>query len=232
MMAGPLVGGERGISGGFAVVGGIIVLVGTQWLLGKLLPESIASTIAWAALVAFGVAVWKFNQGMRRNDLLGSAAFGSRADVRALETGDGDLLIGRSAKSGRLLRYGGPAHLLTMAPTRSGKGVGTIIPNLLTLDRSVICIDPKGENARVTARARASKGEVWCLDPFEVSGQPPARYNPRYRLDPASLDLAEEAMTLADALVHDSAGQGGDAHWNEEAKALIAGLILYAVVHE
>lgn len=63
-MAGPLVGGERGISGGFAVVGGIIVLIGTQWLLGKLLPESVASTIAWAALVAFG----------------------SRADVRALET--------------------------------------------------------------------------------------------------------------------------------------------------
>src|SRR3546814_15199612 len=39
-------------------------------------------------------------------------------------------------------------------------------------------------------------------------------------------------MTLADARVHDSAGQGGEAHWNEEAKALIAGLILYGVVHE
>ncbi|CAH0357344.1 Conjugal transfer protein TraG [Sphingobium sp. CECT 9361] len=152
--------------------------------------------------------------------------------MRGLESGDGDLLIGRSAKSGKLLRYGGPAHLLTMAPTRSGKGVGTIIPNLLTLDRSVICIDPKGENARVTARARATKGKVWCLDPFEVSGHPPARYNPLDRLDPASLDLAEDAMTLADALVHDPAGQSGDAHWNEEAKALIAGLILYAVVHE
>ena len=173
MMAGPLVGGERGISDGFAVVGGIAVLIGTQWLLGKLLPESIASTIAWAALVAFGVAVWKLNQGVRRNTLLGSAAFGSRTDVRALETSDGDLLIGRSAKSGKLLRYGGPAHLLTMAPTRSGKGVGAIIPNLLTLDRSVICIDPKGENARVTAKARATKGQVWCLDPFEVSGHPP-----------------------------------------------------------
>ena len=96
----------------------------------------------------------------------------------------------------------------------------------------MICIDPKGENARVTARARATKGKVWCLDPFEVSGQPPARYNPLDRLDPASLDLAEDAMTLADALVHDPAGQGGEAHWNEEAKALIAGLILYAVVHE
>src|SRR3546814_5535807 len=85
-----------------------------------------------------------------------------------------------------------------MAPTRSGKGVGTIIPNLLTIDRSVICIDPKGENARVTARTRATKGKVWCLDPFGVSGQPAARYNPLDRLDPESLDLAEDAMTLAD----------------------------------
>jgi len=62
-----------------------------------------------------------------------------------------------------LLNCDGAAHLLTMAPTRSGKGVGTIIPNLLLLDRSVICIDPKDGNARVTARARAAKGKVWCL---------------------------------------------------------------------
>jgi type IV secretion system protein VirD4 len=96
----------------------------------------------------------------------------------------------------------------------------------------VICIGPKGENARVTARARAAKGKVWCLDPFGVSGQPPARYNPLDRLDPASLDLAEDANTLADALVHDAPGQSGEAHWNEEAKALIAGLILHTVVHE
>jgi type IV secretion system protein VirD4 len=62
-----------------------------------------------------------------------------------------------------------------MAPTRSGKGVGTIIPNLLLLDRSVICIAPKGENARVTARARATKGPVWCLDPFGALGQTPSK---------------------------------------------------------
>ena len=146
--------------------------------------------------------------------------------------GNGDLLIGRSIEGGKLLRYEGPAHLLTMAPTRSGKGVGTIIPNLLTLDRSVVCIDPKGENARVTARARAAKGEVWCLDPFGVSGRPTARYNPLAWLDPASPDLAEDAQTIADALVHDAPGQSGEAHWNEEAKALIAGVILHTVVHE
>ncbi|TWC97598.1 type IV secretory system conjugative DNA transfer family protein [Sphingobium sp. AEW010] len=232
MMAGPLVGGDRGIGWVRAIVGAFVLCLVVQYLVGKLLPEVLASVIAWGAFALVMVAVWRINSRAGRNELLGSARFGSRDDVRGLESGDGDLLIGRSAKSGKLLRYGGPAHLLTMAPTRSGKGVGTIIPNLLILDRSVICIDPKGENARVTARARAAKGKVWCLDPFEVSGQPPARYNPLDRLDPASLDLAEDAMTLADALVPDPAGQGGEAHWNEEAKALIAGLILYAVVHE
>src|SRR3546814_4994949 len=105
--------------------------------------------------------VWKYGFKGRRNALLGSAAFGGIDDVRALASNKGDLLIGRSFRTGKLLRYDGPAHLLTMAPTRSGKGVGTIIPNLLTIDRSVICIDPKGENARVTARTRATKGKVW-----------------------------------------------------------------------
>ena len=65
-----------------------------------------------------------------------------------------------------------------------------------------------------------------------MSGRTPARYNPLDRLDPTSLDLAEDANTLADALVHDAPGQSGEAHWNEEAKALIAGLILHVVTTE
>jgi type IV secretion system protein VirD4 len=58
------------------------------------------------------------------------------------------------------MRYAGPAHLLTIALTRSGKGVGAIILNLLLADRSILCIGPKGENARVTARARRRFGAV------------------------------------------------------------------------
>ena len=104
--------------------------------------------------------------------------------------------------------------------------------NLLTADRSVLCIDPKGENARITARARAKFGRVYVLDPFGVSGQPPAAFNPLAGLDPDGLDLAEDAALLADALVHDPPGQVGEAHWNEEAKALITGLILYVVCNE
>jgi type IV secretion system protein VirD4 len=161
----------------------------------------------------------------------GTARFATNKEITPLARPGAGLLIGRE-KSGKLLRYDGPAHLLTMAPTRTGKGVGTIIPNLLTADRSVICIDPKGENARITGRARQKFGPVHILDPFGVTGQTSAAFNPLDALDPDGLDVAEDASTLADALVHDEPGQAGDAHWNEEAKALIAGVILHIVAHE
>lgn len=93
-----------------------------------------------------------------------------------------------------------------MAPTRTGKGVGTIIPNLLTADRSVICIDPKGENAKIAGRARQQFGPVHILDPFGVTGTPSAAFNPLDALDPDGLDVAEDASTLADALVLDEPG--------------------------
>ena len=72
-----------------------------------------------------------------------------------------------------------------------------------TAERSVLCIDPKGENARVTYTARCRLGPVHVLDPFGVSGRPASAYNPLDRLDPHSPDLAEDAATIADALVHD-----------------------------
>ncbi len=56
-----------------------------------------------------------------------------------------------------------------------------------------------------------------------MSAQATARYNPLNWLDPTSLGLAEDANTLADALVHDAGGQSGEAHWDEEATGLIAG---------
>ncbi|NIJ18319.1 type IV secretory system conjugative DNA transfer family protein [Sphingobium vermicomposti] len=161
----------------------------------------------------------------------GSARFASDAEAKPLTQNEG-LLIGRDRKSGKLLRYAGPAHLLTIAPTRTGKGVGTIIPNLIDYPGSVVCIDPKGENARVTARQRGRFGPVHVLDPFGVTGQPSAAFNPLDRIDPNGLDLADDAMTLADALVYDAPGEAGEAHWNEEAKALIAGLILHIVASE
>ena len=161
----------------------------------------------------------------------GSARFSSKAERAALQRGDG-LLIGRDAETNRLLRYDGPAHLITLAPTRAGKGVGTIIPNLLTANRPMLVIDPKGENARITAAARQKFGAVQVLDPFGVTGLPGAAYNPLDRLTADSPDLGEDAAALAEALVMDPPGQVSEAHWNEEAKALLGGLIMFVTCHE
>jgi type IV secretion system protein VirD4 len=170
--------------------------------------------------------------GDKTGDTHGSARFATTKEIAPLTHANAGLLIGRDGKTGKLLRYNGPAHLLTMAPTRTGKGVGTIIPNLLTADRSVICIDPKGENARIAGRARRAFGPMHVLDPFGATSEPTAAFNPLDQLDPEGLDVAEDASTLADALVYDEPGMAGEAHWNEEAKALIAGIILHIAAHE
>ncbi len=227
----------------------LLIYVGAGYLIGSMVGRLVLIPVAAVAHVSHGlqtglsvaagllgifsaVGWWraKFGEFQIGGGVHGSAHFASPAQIKSSLGGAAGLIVGReNRKGGQLLRYAGQAHLLTIAPTRSGKGVGAIIPNLLTADRSVFCIDPKGENARVTARARSRFGQVYVLDPFDISGQPSAAFNPLAGLDPDSLDLAEDAALLADALVNDPPGQVGEAHWNEEAKALIAGLILYVV---
>ncbi|MFV1681981.1 type IV secretory system conjugative DNA transfer family protein [Phaeobacter sp. JH20_14] len=189
----------------------------------------------------FGFQYWRMASGADAyfgltGDSHGSARFANRKELKKLERGkgqeDGGLLIGRNPHTGRLLRYDGSAHLITLAPTRAGKGVGTVIPNLLVAERSVMVIDPKGENARIAGEARRRFGTVHVLDPFEVSGHPSAAYNPLDRLTPDSLDLGEDAASLTEALVMDPPGQVTEAHWNEEAKAILGGLIMFCVCHE
>ena len=226
------------------LITGLVLGLGVPLILGRLLglahDSHIYQTVMMlTAIVVILVALRALFQplilrygGPAGDATHGSARFATDRETRPLaQNGDG-LLIGRDRKNGRLLRYAGPSHLLTIAPTRTGKGVGTIIPNLLDYPGPVVCIDPKGENARITARHRAKFGPVHVLDPFGVTGLPGAAFNPLDRIDPAGLDLADDCMTLADALVYDAPGEAGEAHWNEEAKALISGLILSIVTSE
>jgi type IV secretion system protein VirD4 len=227
----------------FLIVG-LVLGLGMPLILGKLLGLPRDSLIYQAVMILAGLVVILVTLralfqplilrygGPDSDDTHGSARFATANETRALARADSGLLIGRDMKTRKLLRYPGPAHLLTIAPTRTGKGVGTIIPNLIDYPGPVVCIDPKGENAIVTARERARFGPVHVLDPFGITGLPSAAFNPLDRIDPAGLDLADEAMTLADALVYDAPGEAGEAHWNDEAKALIAGLILHIVASE
>ena len=117
-MAGPCIGGRRPISWRLAIVVAVVALFASNaWLKGIFGYGEIATDIPF---LLFGVILfftWRVNRNAanRQSELLGSARFGDRADVQKLEA-SGALLIGRSAKLGKLLRYDGAAHLLTMAP--------------------------------------------------------------------------------------------------------------------
>jgi len=207
------------------------LIVRDHFGLPPLLAEWIIPLAATAAGGAWGYLLWLGRQGPTGPVTThGSAQFGDDRRTRSALGGPDGLIIGR-ASGGWLMRYDGPGHLLTFAPTRSGKGVGVVLPNLLLADRAVLCVDPKGENARVAARARARFGSVHVVDPFGVSRQPASAFNPLSALDPFGDDLAEDAALIADALVYDPPEQVSEAHWNEEAKALIAGLIMHVVTH-
>ena len=140
------------------------------------------------------------------------------------------------------LSYIGDRHLLTVAPTRSGKGVSAIIPNLLTYEGSAFVVDPKGENALITADRRghgdAARGivglgqDVYLVDPWDIAatqlGGEPARFNPLSWITADDPDAAENALLLADALVPEENRGGGESRfWDDEAKALLTGIILY-----
>lgn len=119
------------------------------------------------------------------------------------------------------------SHICTIAGSRAGKGVSQIIPNLLFYKGSCICVDSKGELAAITSHWRKNtlKQRIIVLDPFNVSGQKRARFNPLEFLDVESPELLDEVTDLADAFIIRSDGK--DAHWDESARAVIKALILF-----
>ena len=159
---------------------------------------------------------------LRASTVRGSAAWGRGEALRSAKRG---FILGR-ASGGALLRYDGTGHLMTVAATRSGKGVGVVIPNLLDHPGSAVVTDPKGENYFVTARHRKEVlGQtVVALDPFGLTGKG-GGLNPLDMIDLESRDYVERATSMARSMV----GEPGknEVHWVNEARALLLTLILF-----
>ena len=141
------------------------------------------------------------------------------------------------------LGWAGDGHVITVAPTRSGKGVGLVIPNLLHYPGSVIVIDPKGENFAVTHRWRNQRlgQRIVCIDPFHVVMDKAAKtdsINPLdgivdYSMPPETYlrqnpELLDEVGLIADSLVVRPADEK-DPHWNDKCRTLLKGLILATI---
>lgn len=123
--------------------------------------------------------------------------------------------------------YNGEGHLLTVAPTRSGKGRGVLIPNLLNYPGPVVVFDPKGEFYRVTARRRREMGQkVVRVDPCQVIGPESDTLNPFDIFGLANADLETDAQTLAEWLSQGNRGTK-EPFWDNQASALHSGLITH-----
>ncbi len=132
------------------------------------------------------------------------------------------------------LEYSAPAHLLTVAPSRSGKGACVIIPNLLRLTGgSVIVIDPKGENAAITAPWRETASDVYLLNPFDEHGMGTAKFNPLAHLSINHPNVVGETASLAEALVPAAANESGNSkHFTDSARSLVQALLLHLLVQK
>jgi len=123
--------------------------------------------------------------------------------------------------------YQGEGHLLTVAPTRSGKGRGVVIPNLLRYPGPVVVFDPKGEIYRVTARRRREMGQrVVRIDPCQVIGPDSDTLNPFDVFDLANADLETDAQTVAEWLAQGNRGTK-EPFWDNQASALQGGVITH-----
>jgi len=119
-------------------------------------------------------------------------------------------------------------HVLTLAPTGSGKGVGCVIPTLLEYQGNIVCLDIKGENWAVTHAWREKTGHyVVKLDPFNVCGGGTDGVDVISWLRSYPDDAISDALLIADSFVVSDGGGKSD-HWDESAKALLQGLLVYA----
>lgn len=171
---------------------------------------------------------FRFPRGDRessKTELLATAAW--RHDLQPFEPGM--IWLGRDAE-GRPVGIGDDRHVFTAAANRSGKGTGLIIPNLYKWPGSTVVIDPKGENAAITAqhRAKMEGHHVVALDPFDEAGLPPdfiGTFNPLDMIDIESDEAIDIAGLIADAMIVKANAK--DMHWDESARDLITGLILH-----
>lgn len=121
-------------------------------------------------------------------------------------------------------------HTAVFAPTGAGKNVSIVFPFLLTCKDSVVCVDFKGENAKVTGDTRRKMGQrVVMLDPYRVATQNPDGFNPIDFIDADSPTAIDDCRDLAEMLVHRT-GEEKEPHWNVSAQMFIGAVIALVVV--
>jgi type IV secretion system protein VirD4 len=187
----------------------------------------IASSGGFAAIgVAVGMSLWRARE-VAEATTYGSARWAKPREVRGAGLFDSNgVVLGRFERE--YLRHNGPEHVLCFAPTRSGKGVGLVVPTLLTWPGSVIVHDIKGENWQLTAGWRSRFGRVLLFDPTDPSS---SAYNPLLEVRRGDSEV-RDVQNIADILVDPEGALERRNHWEKTSHALLVGAILHILYAE
>ncbi|MCE4568630.1 conjugal transfer protein TraG [Caballeronia sp. CLC5] len=179
-----------------------------------------------AVAVAIAMSVWRAREA-KNAETYGSARWATEDEVRAAGLlGDDGVVIGKLGRA--YLRHDGPEHVLCYAPTRSGKGVGLVVPSLLTWPASAIVHDIKGENWTLTAGFRAQHGRVLLFDPTNAASD---AYNPLLEVRRGQWEV-RDVQNVADVLVDPEGSLEKRNHWEKTSHALLVGAILHVLYAE
>lgn len=192
--------------------------------------EKAGAMAAGSGLVACAAAVigslWRARQRSHVNTF-GSARWATVRDIQA-----GGLLVERGIFLGRLdnryLRHDGPEHVMAFAPTRSGKGVGLVVPTLLGWTGSAVIHDIKGENWNLTAGWRSRFSHCLLFNPTDMRS---ARYNPLLEVRRGANEV-RDVQNIADILVDPEGALERRSHWEKTSHSLLVGAILHILYAE
>ncbi|WP_414636278.1 conjugal transfer protein TraG [Asticcacaulis sp.] len=177
-------------------------------------------------LTAILGSLWRARQ-TRLVTTYGSARWARFGEVEAAGLlRDAGVFLGRL--QGDYLRHDGPEHVMAFAPTRSGKGVGLVVPTLLSWTGSVIVHDIKGENWEITAGWRSQFSHCVLFNPTDMRC---ARYNPLLEVRRGANEV-RDVQNIADILVDPEGALEHRSHWEKTSHSLLVGAILHVLYAE
>jgi type IV secretion system protein VirD4 len=211
-----------------AAVGMTVTSIG---LLGLMVAKVVAANSAKTNPYLHGSARWANQQDIEKAGLLPRPiTFWQQLTGQIKPASEGVYVGAWLDKKGvtRYLRHNGAEHVLCYAPTRSGKGVGLVIPTLLSWEHSAVITDLKGELWALTSgwRQKYARNKVLRFEPAALSGG--VYWNALDEIRLATEYEVGDVQNLATLLV-DPDGKGLATHWQKTAQALLVGVILHVL---
>lgn len=161
-----------------------------------------------------------------KRSLFGAARFANRSDIKKAGLySDEGIIVGKYRN--KFLMFSGQRHPLMSAPTRSGKGVGIVVPNLLNWPHSVVTTDMKLENWLLTSGYRKRYGqECYLFNPMN-KGYKSHRYNPLHYISSDPNFRIDDIQKIAHMLFPDKVGT--DIIWTATPRSLFLGVVLFLI---